>query len=255
MELSSQEREQRIIAILEQDGQARIEQLAQLLSASEITIRRDLERLARQGLLIKKRGGAARREPSVSELFFEKRNKEFETEKRRIGLAAAAMVQRGDVVLLDTGTTTMQIARALKTISGITIVTNSMHILAELAYAKDLNLILLGGTYRMGDFALSGPITEKNLQMFRARLAFLGADGITAANGVTTNDIYTAEVTKSMMAHAETTVLVADHSKVGRVGAIKYAEANDFNLLITDHDLGASEQETLQKIGLKVMVV
>jgi DeoR/GlpR family transcriptional regulator of sugar metabolism len=252
MELSFLERKQKILQILEQDGLVKIDQLAPLLSVSEITIRRDLERLAREGLLIKKRGGAARREPSVSELFFEKRIKEMEAEKRRIGQAAAAMVQRGDVVLLDTGTTTMQIARALKTVSGITIITNSMLILAELAYAKDLNLILLGGTYRMGDFALSGPLTEKNLEMFRARLAFLGADGISAAIGVTSNDIYTAEVTKSMMAHAETAVLVADHSKVGRVGAIKYAEAKDFGLLITDKELPAGEQEALEKIGLKI---
>jgi DeoR/GlpR family transcriptional regulator of sugar metabolism len=255
MELSFLERKQRIMEILEQGNQVRIDELAQVLTVSEITVRRDLDRLSQQGLLIKKRGGAIRREPSVSELFFEQRKKEMEAEKRRIGQAAAGMVQRGDVVLLDTGTTTMLIARALKTVSGITIVTNSMHILAELAYAKDMNLILLGGTYRMGDYALSGPITEKNLEMFRARLAFLGADGITAANGITSNDIYTAEVTRSMMAHADTAVLVADHSKVGRVGAIKYAEAKDFNLLITDDGLTASEQEALLKIGLHIKTV
>ena len=97
-----------------------------------------------------------------------------------------------------------------------------------------MNLILLGGNYRTGDYALSGPITEQNLETFRAKWAFLGADGITVENGVTTNDIYTAEVTKLMMAHAEIPILVADHSKIGRMGSIKYARVDDFKLLITD---------------------
>jgi len=132
------------------------------------------------------------------------------------------------------------------------VVTNSVHILAELRFAKDLNLILLGGTYRPGDYALSGPLTEKNLETFRARLAFLGADGITSENGVTTNDMYTAEVTKLMMAHAGTSILVADHTKIGRSGSIRYAEVEDFDLLITDDGIPAENLPFLERLQIEV---
>ncbi len=255
MELSFLERQEIILDILEKNGKAGIPEFAQALAVSEITVRRDLERLEMQGLLQRTRGGALYREPTFFELFFEKRMKEMEVEKHRIGEAAARMVQRGDVVLLDTGTTTLQIARELKSVSAITIITNSIYILAELRFAKDINLILLGGNYRTGDYALSGPLTEKNLETFRAKYAFLGTDGITIENGVTTNDLYTAEVTKLMMAHAESPVLVADHTKIGRIGAIRYAEVLDFRLLITDKGIGSTEQASLQEKGIHITAV
>ena len=255
MELSNFKRTRLILEYLEHHGHAKIAELAQAMAVSEITIRRDLDKMASQGLLAKHRGGARRREPSVSELLFEQRSRTMDAEKKRIGQAAAALVQRGDVVLLDTGTTTQHIARALQTVADLTIVTHSIPILAELAYAREVNLILLGGTYRMGNYALSGPITEKNLEQFRARLAFLGADGITFDNGVTTNDLYTAEVTRSMMAHAETSVLVADHSKIGRVGSIKYAQVNEFDLLITDAGFDQYQHDAILKHGLDITMV
>lgn len=255
MNLSFIERKQRILDVLDQDGSAKISKLAGIAATSEITVRRDLDKLEAEGLLVRTHGGAMRRELSLSELMLEKRVKEMGSEKQRIGQAAAEMIRRGDTVFLDTGTTTLQIARALKTVSGITLVTNSIYVLAELRLAKDLNLILLGGTYRSGDHALSGPITEKNLETFRAKTAFLGTDGITADNGVTTNDIYTAEVTKLMMAHAEKSVLVADHTKIGRAGSIKYAEVEDFDLLITDGGIPEESISALRQLKIEVKQV
>ena len=246
------ERKKKIQDLLEQNGSAKIGELSGVLAVSEITVRRDLDRLEAEGLLVRTHGGALRREPTLFELFDEKRVKEMGPEKRRIGQSAAAMVKRGDAVFLDSGTTTLYIARALKAVPGITIVTNSIYILAELRFAKDLNLILLGGTYRPGDYALSGPITERNLDTFRAKTAFLGADGVTVKNGATTNDIYTAEVTKLMMARAETSVLVADHTKIGQVGSIKYAEVGDFDLLITDKDTGHEDFLALRQAEIEI---
>jgi DeoR family transcriptional regulator, fructose operon transcriptional repressor len=255
MSLSFSVRKNRILEQLEKTGFIKVRELAIELDISEITIRRDLDRLDREGFLVKTHGGALKRDVTLNEYQNVKQIREKLLEKERIGRAAAEMVKLGDVVFLDTGTTTLQIAHALIKERDLTIVTNSILILSELRFIQHLDIILLGGSYRPGTFALGGPLAENALQNFRAKYAFLGADGITMKDGVTTNDIYTAQITRLMMRFAEKKILVSDHSKIGRMGSIKYANISDFDMLITDSGATNEEWDRLQNSGLTIRSV
>lgn len=246
MNLSFSERKQAILNGLDKDGSVKVTALAQELGTSEITIRRDLEKLDQEGLLVKTHGGAIKREGSINEFLYMKQIKDNEDEKIRIGQMAASFISERDVIFMDTGTTTLHIARVLKNMSNITIVTNSILVLSELRFVKDLDVILLGGNYRPGNFALSGPLAENAIKNFRAKYAFLGADGITMEYGVTTNDIFTAQITQLMMQNAESCVLVTDHSKFGQAGSIRYASLDEFDMVITDRKLPDDEYENLK---------
>lgn len=255
MSVSYLNRKEHILQVIDELGSVKVAPLAKELETSEITIRRDLEKLEQEGLLKKTFGGARKLEFSLNEFLYLKRIKQMEREKKRIGSFAANLVKSGDVIFLDTGTTTHHIAQALKNEKGITIITNSILILSELRYVRDLELILLGGNYRPGNFALSGPITEINMENFRAKYAFLGADGITLSNGVTSNDIYTAQITKLMMKYSENPVLVSDHTKIGLVGSIKYSNLEEFHTFITDSNIPADVANTFESRGINIKKV
>jgi len=244
------DRKDAILDIIEKQGTVKVPVLAQELSISEITVRRDLTRLEKEGLIIKTHGGASKREHTLSELMYIKRMQVLTQEKKRIGLHAAKMIQPGDVIFLDTGTTTVHIANAIKSIESLTVITNSVLILTELRFVKDINLILLGGNYRAGNFALGGPLTERYIDNFRAKYAFLGADGVSVENGATSDDIYTARVTELMMQNSSQCVLVTDHTKFGKVGSIKYASIDIFQMIITDSKAADNDVRIFEEQGL-----
>jgi DeoR/GlpR family transcriptional regulator of sugar metabolism len=252
MNLSFSERKQAILTALDKDSRIKTSILARSLGASEITIRRDLEKLDKEGVLVKTHGGAYKNDASINEFLYIKQIREQEEEKKRIGIEAAALVSEGDVIFMDTGTTTLQIARALKNEKNITVVTNSILILSELRFVKDLEIILLGGNYRPGNFALSGPLTEKAIKNFRAKYAFIGADSINLEYGITSNDLYTAHITQLMMKHAENSILVTDYTKFSKSGSIKYASVEDFDLIITDKKLASEDFNNIKLHNIQI---
>jgi DeoR/GlpR family transcriptional regulator of sugar metabolism len=248
-------RKREILARLDLDSEVRVDQLARELAISEITIRRDLRRLDREGLLLKTYGGAVRRETQPLGFGFDPSVDSRAEAKQRIGVAAAAMVQPGEVLFLDTGTTTLEVARALKGRSDITVVTNSLPVLAELQSCAAVEVILLGGNYRSSSRALCGPLAESGIEGFRAATAIVGADGITASDGATTRDMYTAKVTAMMIRYAHRALVVADSTKIGRKGPIKYAEISAFEILITDNGISDNGRAELEAAGLRVRSV
>ncbi len=249
------ERKKYILKELEKNKIVKVSILARELKTSEITIRRDLARLEKEGFLIKTFGGAKLRDFSLNEFTQSKRIKIMAEEKKRIAIYAASMVQPGDVIFIDTGTTPFYVSSALKTKNDITIITNSVLVLTELRFTRNSQLILLGGTYDPATFSLNGPIAEENIKKFRAKYAFIGTDGISISHGVTANSINASQLTKTMMQSAETTILVADHTKVGKVGPIKYAEINDFDYFITDKGISDMDYKSLRATGLQVIKV
>lgn len=252
MKLSSSERKRYILETLNTQNFVKINSLAEKLSTSAITIRRDLDKLDSEGLLIRTFGGAEKKDNGINEFIYNKQIKLMSEEKRRIGLFAANFVKSRDVVFINSGSTTFYVARALKNIKGITIVTNSIMIFFELRFVQDIELILLGGNYRPAIFAFSGPIAEQGMENIRAKYAFLGSDGITRENGVTSNDIYATQVIKNMMRYSEKSVLVADHSKFGKVSSIKYADISDFDTLIVDSGISEDELNSYKSNGLTI---
>lgn len=244
-----------ILDILNAENKVEVTKLVDKLEVSEVTVRRDLSILEKQGLLAKTYGGAVKLEQTLLETIHKDKARKMSREKEAIGKYAAELVKRGDVIFLDTGTTTTQIAKNLKSRTNITVVTNSLLVLSELRASRNLNIILLGGNYRVGSFDLSGPLAERSIETFRADKAFLGTDGISTDGGVTSADIYTARVTELMCRLATEVIIVTDHTKIGKNSFSKYADIKDIHKLITNKNANEVYLEKIREMGVDVITV
>src|ERR1700758_975238 len=211
----NEERRRLIVEMLHREGRVLVTSLARHFRTSQITIRKDLEVLDNQGLIQRTHGGAlplqsgALLDPTLRE----KENQHRE-EKIRIAMAAAKMVEEGQSVLLDSGTTTTAIARALKDIKKLVIITNAINIAAEVA-GTNIEVILTGGVLRKNSFSLVGPVAEESLQKLNADLLFLAVDGFDVRYGLTTPNVLEARVNRVMAESARRVVVVCDSSKFG----------------------------------------
>ena len=236
---SKGQRAQKILQELLRDGTVSVEYLSKRLKISPATVRRELTELEHAGLLHRTHGGAIRVEPMLYEPFrhvssFGAQEQQHAAEKRRIGLAAAEIVQDGDIIAIGAGTTTTQVARSIRHRKGITVVTNAINIAMELSHQVDLKVIVSGGTLSGDWFALTGPIAIAAVgEMFGDRV-FIGVDGIHPEHGLTTNYPDQASVHRAMMRQARQRIVVADHSKIGDIGTALIGAVSDVNLIITD---------------------
>lgn len=231
------ERKTRILFLLNRSQSILVSDVAQSLSVSETTIRRDLQDLEEQGLLKRTHGGAialemASFEPSMVE------KADFHAEqKTQIAQQAVSMIQTGDTLLLDSGTTTLQIARMLPD-QDLTVVTNSLPIASELSRSKWIKLVMLGGELRSNTEALVGTFCENMLRELHVDKAFIGANGVDIYKGVTTANISEASTKRAMVNAAREVILVADHSKFGQVYFAKICDIKDLSCVITDEQPG-----------------
>lgn len=210
-------------------------QLARDFGVSEMTIRRDLRTLEEEGLVVPCYGGALAARRLTLEFAFDERRRSQQAEKQRIGEAAAELVEEGQSILLDTGTTTLEVAKSLaKRSLSASVYTTSLVIASELWGKPNLTLYLLGGQVRPGSPDLAGPVAEIMLERLAVDIAFLGSDGIDVRRGSFAADIETARLSERMIACAASHVIVADGTKLGRPGAVRYAAVKDMQALITD---------------------
>lgn len=255
--------EKRRTAILEELGQNQTVQVADLskrFGVSEVSIRRDLTHLEATGALRRIHGGAvvapnARLaaappiKPAPTHL----------PQKSRIGRAAAALIAPGDRVILDSGTTVLQVAAQLsaelRQSGGLTVITNSLPVVREIGPGKGVHLILLGGVYLPQYEATVGPQTIEQLQTLHADKLFLGADGLTFAKGVTTANVLEAEVNRATITAAREVIVVADSSKIGLIGLTTIAPLAGISKLITDSDAADDFVAGLRRHGVEVIVV
>jgi DeoR/GlpR family transcriptional regulator of sugar metabolism len=227
-------RHREIIGLLHERGECTVEDLAQGFGVSTMTIRRDLSALAEAGQIIRTHGGAAPAEAVMFEFQFLRRAKLHAAAKDRIGAAAANLVRDGQSVLLDSGTTTLCIARHLRERNNITLITTSLPIASVLQHAAGVQTLLLGGYVRREAPDLQGALTESNLEALRADIAFIGADGIDE-NGTCYNASLTvARMLVKMIGAAQQVYVVADASKLGRTALASFGQLADFSGLITD---------------------
>jgi len=228
-------RHREIIDLLQSHGECSVEDLAQNFGVSTMTIRRDLTALAESGRVIRTHGGAAPAEAVMFEFQFLRRAKLNAAAKDRIGAAAAQLVREGQSVLLDSGTTTLCIARHLRERQNITVITTSLPIASVLQHAAgNVQTLLLGGYVRREAPDLEGPLTESNLQSLKADIAFIGADGIDE-NGTCYNaSLSVARMLIRMIRAARQVYVVADSSKLGRTALASFGQLADFAGLITD---------------------
>lgn len=251
----NEERRRAILEFVNRDGRVLVGELARHFKTSEVTIRKDLETLHAHGLVHRTHGGALpSRETALSDPTLREKERLHRKEKHRIAEAAAAMISEGQVVVLDSGSTTTAIAHALRKFHNLTVVTNSVNIAAELA-GTDLEVILTGGTLRKNSFSLVGPIAEETLRRLNADILFLGVDGFDVHYGLSTPNLLEAKVNRVMVDVSKMVVAVCDASKFGRRSLSLIVPPSAVHRVITDRASPKSDLKKLKKNGIEVLLV
>lgn len=253
----SPKRSRRMAGILDLIAERREVSLGELeeqFGSSAATLRRDLTVLADQGLIVRTHGGA-KATGSLAELPVALRDTRFQEAKRRIARAAAARIPRErHAIALSGGTTTAGVARELAGHTDLTIVTNSLSIASLVAPYPRLRVVMTGGILRPQSLELVGVLAEGTFNAVNVGTAILGADGFTAAAGVTTHDETEARTNHAMVAKAQRTIVVADGSKIGAVALAQMAETSAVTMLITDDSAEPGALDELRAAGVEVVI-
>jgi DeoR family transcriptional regulator, aga operon transcriptional repressor len=251
----NEERRRAILELVNQDGRVLVKELAEKFGTSQITIRKDLELLNSNGQVHRTHGGALTVESgALVDPTLREKEKLHRKEKLRIAEAAARMVQEGESVLLDSGTTTTAVARALRDFRHLTVITNAVNIAAELS-GTQVEVILTGGIVRKSSFSLVGPLAEETLRQLSADILFLGVDGFDTRVGLSTPNLLEAKVNKVMVEVARKTVAVCDSSKFGRRAMSTIVPVTAVHHVVTDKHIGKGDLSNLKETGVAVTLV
>ena len=252
---STVERRKNILNLLDQNGQVFVHELSEQFNVSEVTIRNDLELFESKKLLIRARGGAMKYENSVSTDYqLSEKDKINYAEKIKIGKKAAALVDDGETIILDSGTTTMEVARHINTEHNINVITNAFNIANQLININNINIIVPGGTLRKNSHSLVGPLAEKNLRNFYVDKVFLGVDGFDSSYGAFTPNIEEASLNQIMIDIAKQVILVADSSKFNRRSLAFICPPNKIDVVVTDGKISDEDRRQLQEMGVEVII-
>jgi len=249
-------RRERIVALLREKGSVQIPALAEHFRVSTQTLRKDLNFLDHKGICTRSSGGAILRRGALSpvEEAVDVKRTLFADEKIRIGRAAAALIGDDESVLLDSGTTTLQVARHIAADAALVVVTNDVGIMNELVLREDVQLVFLGGTLRRKNLSFYGTQTERTLQEMHVDKLFLAADGFDIEKGLTTHFEPEALLNRMMCRAASEIIVVADSSKFGRICLHKILETQGIAKLVTDAGIPGAAREALGRAGVEVMI-
>jgi DeoR family fructose operon transcriptional repressor len=238
-------REGEILRVLKTNGTASIAEIAGRFGVSDMTVRRALRKLADAGLVIRTPGGAMAAPSSSLEKSFLDRAQKMAGAKDAIGRAAAGLVQEGDTIVLDSGTTTRYIASHLAARRGVTVVTMSLAVLDELAGSEAISVQLTGGVYRRSSHDLFGAAVIDALDSINAAKVFFGAAALSFRKGVMN---YDAEMPRSLLHAAKQRVLVLDSSKIGVEAIYRFCPIGNCDLVITDEGVKPASLARLRKV-------
>lgn len=249
------ERRRRICELLRAEGRVTVESLAARFGTSQVTIRADLSTLESAGALTRTHGGALTVEDGDQSLDF--KQLQHRAEKLRIAAAAAALVRDGETIVLDSGTTTAEIARRIRTLElrSVNVITNALNIVALLIDVAAVRLIVPGGILRRESNSLSGPMAEAALDTLQADRLYLGADGVDPQIGIMTPHVAEAQLNARMIAMSRQVVVVADSSKFARRNISLIARIEQLHVLITDRAAPPEAVEQLRQRGVEVRLV
>ncbi len=235
-----------ILELLSTQREVTVAELKERFQVTQMTIRRDMNELEKQGLITRTHGGAILAAPAVASFAFQDRHQKHMPEKIAAAQAAAKLVEPGMKVVLDTGTTTLEVAKYIASIPGIQVLTSSLAIASSLFGNDKLELILLGGTVQQGSPNLTGLLAEENLKGFRPDISFLGADAVDD-DGLYTETESIARVSQAMITSSQKAVLVADYSKFDKTAFVRFAKWKDIDTVIVGGKLTTSQRRWLKK--------
>lgn len=245
-------RHSRIREILDETGQVTVAELNARLQVSEATIRRDLDEMDRMGALRRTHGGAVRAGGPVEPPLL-LRQGEQATEKERIGRRAAQLVSDGQTIFLGSGTTVQAMLPHLAGRRGLTIITNSLPVINAFA-GREVDLVVIGGYMRASELSMVGHLAEAAIGELRADLVFMGVRGVDPDRGYTSDYMPEAMTDRAILRVASRRVILADHSKFGRAGAVYLAAVAAAEVIITDDGLDPAMAATLREKGLELIL-
>jgi DeoR family fructose operon transcriptional repressor len=245
-----------------------IADLVELFGTSEMTIRRDLNELEARGVCQRIYGGAlslrindCRATPDVGYPPYSLREHSCAQEKIAIARQAVALVRPGDTIVIDSGTTAAHLAYALRNVGPVTVISNSVGVLAQLYDVTNISLISPGGTLSVegssapgGDISFVGPVAATSLRSFRPNKAFIGTSGLSLADGISNVGLFQAEIKRIMIEIAEEAILITDHSKFGQVSGFIVSSMQSFRKIITDINAPTKDVEALRAMGIEVIL-
>jgi len=246
--MTSQSRQRKILDLLETNGEVSTTRLVTELSASDMTIRRDLNHMAAQGLILRTHGGAMKVDLLVHKQKFENKAAANLAGKNIICQLAAEQIREGDTIFMDCGSTVFRLCHFIRN-KRIRVITNSLPVMVELSNTV-VSLNIIGGEFDHDRRAVHGAMAKEHILRYRASIAFLGVDGITA-NGLFANTELEASITLAFAARARTTYLLCDASKIDREAYFKFADLSLIQNLITDRN--GPHLASIRKKGINVI--
>ena len=249
------ERRKEILNILNNIGHVFVHELSEKFGVSEVTIRNDLDLFESKKLLLRSRGGAIKYEISVGKDYkISAKDKIHYEEKIRIGKKAVELINEGETIILDSGTTTMEIAKNLNQNLTINVITNAFNIANRLIGFSDINIIVPGGILRKNSHSLVGSLAEKSFRNFYVDKVFIGVDGFDTSHGAFTPNIEEASLNQVMIDIAREVILVTDSSKFQRRNLAFICSLKSINIVITDKNIRKEDLNKLQDAGIKVIL-
>lgn len=249
------ERHQLILEILERQKHIKVLELCDILDVSAVTIRKDLKLLEEKGLLYRTHGGASLENPYINERPIQEKEKISIEEKSRIAEVAAKLIKPNDSIMIASGTTVQQLARAIQPKEKLNVITSSLFVALELLKHKEIEVIQLGGNVRHSSSSVIGHYALQILNNISCNQLFLGVDGIDLDYGCTTTSLEEAVLNEKMISCAQRTTILADSSKFGKRSFGRICGLEHIDEIITDDRLEKSIQKKLADIGIKVTMV
>jgi len=247
------ERQEQIFNYINKKRKASVKELSNYFNVSKVTIRRDLDELVEKGLAIKIHGGVLSIHNNLSyEIPYDKKFSVNADEKRKIGLTAANLVENGEVVIFDSGSTTFEVAANLNK-KDITVITNDIKIAMEVAHKPNISLMVAGGSLEKSVYTLIGPETEEFLSKIHVNKTFLGADAISIEHGITNRTLFEVPVKKYMIKAADEVIVVADHSKLNKKVFYYLCNLDEIDKLIIDR-IDEDMRKRLNEMGIEVIL-
>lgn len=249
------ERRKKISQIINENESVLVTELSKLFEVTEETIRRDLEKLEKMGVLVRTYGGATLVENNVSEVPIDKRQVINSTVKDVIAREASKLVKEGETIFLDASTSAIFLAKHIKDIKDITVITNSHKVVLELMDSESIKVVCVGGLLRKNNMSFVGKTTENTiLDNYFASKVFTSCQGVTLNRGFTDQNEQEAEVKKAMIKCSDNVVLLCDHSKLGNLTYTKLAELEEIDFFITDSKLDDEWQQVFQDKDIEVII-
>ena len=253
---STVSRRAKILDELEKTGQVSVNELSTVFDISAVTIRNDLSQLEKQNMLIRARGGAIKIkfqrmaiDPSISD-----KQKEFQKEKQLIAKEAIKLIEEGDTIVLDSGTTTTEVAKNLEQFKNLTIITNALNIASILSEYEGISIFMPGGSLRKKSLSLVGVLADENFEKFYCDKLFLGADGFNTTHGMSTPNSEEAHLNQIMIKNSKKVIVVADSRKFERRRFAFIGPISNIHIVVTDSGIKEEDKTRLEQNGVKVII-